>query len=262
MTPFAYTDEQRSRIVECLSSVIEKNPNIATWAWTGEGFTPTKPETAQRLIAGDIYKMRTIEQYFDAVIADLEVYAQRYAADMNRRCAVSARELENIVNLCAELAGALQDFSAHPHLLGLGVDHKPRTVGGKVRFIWELDDSEFLNAGVDPQKGKEELMALTEKLGSIKDAVSKGIFFIGPSASKRWRTEYLRKVLGTWLRAGGAVGGPKSTMISFFQEVCIPVLGKKNCPTKGALVKLAYSLKDARGTSVRLKQLKLSKIES
>jgi hypothetical protein len=257
MTPFAYTDEQRSRIVECLGSVIE----IPTWRWDGESsFTPTAPETVKGLIAGEIYEMLTKEQYLATIVDDLEVYARRYAADMNRKCAVSAKQLENIVNVCAELAGALPNFSAHPHLLGLGVDREP--VDGEVGFIWELDDSEFLNAGVDSQKGKEELMTLIEKLGSIKDAVSRSIFFIGPSASKRWRNEYLRKVLGTWLRAGGAVGGPKSTMILFFQEVCIPVLGKKDCPTAGALVKLAYSLKDVRGTSVRLKQLKLSKIKS
>jgi hypothetical protein len=261
MTPFAYTDEQRFKIVECLRSVIDKNTNFATWTWTGERLTPTAPETAQGLIAGEIYEMLTIEQYFDALIADLEVYAQRYAADVNRKCAVSAKQLENVASLCTELAGALANFSAHPHLLGLGVDRQPRTVDREMRFIWDLDDSEFLNAGVDSQKGKEELTALIEKLGSIEDAVSKSMFFIGPSASKTWRNEYLRKVLGTWLGAGGAVGGPRSSMILFFQEVCIPVLGKKNCPTAGALVKLAYSLKGVRGTSVRHKQLKFSKIE-
>jgi hypothetical protein len=262
MIPFAYTDEQRSRIAECLSSVIDKNRNFATWTWDGERLTPTAPETAQRFVAGETYEMLTKEQYFDAIITDLEVYAQRYAADMNGEFSVSARLLENIVNLSAELAAALANFSTHPHLLGLGVDREPRTVDGEVLFFWRLDGSEFLSPGVDSQKGREELMALIEKLGSIKDAVSTGIFFIGPSASKKWRNQYLRKILGTWLGAGGAVGGPKSTMISFFQEVCIPVLGKKNCPTAGALVKLAYSLKDVRGTRVKLKQLKLSKIKS
>jgi hypothetical protein len=258
MTPFAYTDEQRSRIGECLGAVIE----VSTWRWDGERFAPTAPETALGLVANEIYEMLTPEQYFDAVIDDLEIYARRYAADLNKEAAVSAKQLENIVSLCTELASALPKFSAHPHLLGLGVDRERRTVDGEVLFAWRLYDSEFLNAGVDSQKGKEELMALIEKLGSIKDAVSKGIFLIGPSASKKWRNEYLRKVLGTWLGAGGVVGGPNSAMISFFEEACIPVLGKKNCPTKGALVKLAYSLKDVRGTSVRLRQLKLSKIES
>jgi hypothetical protein len=223
---------------------------------------PTAPETAQGLVAGEIYEGVTLERYFDAVIADLEVYAQCYAADMNRACAVSAKKLQNIVSLCTELAGALPKFSAHPHLLGLGVDRERRTVDGKVGFIWQLDDSEFCNAGVDSQKGQGELMALIEKLGSIKDAVSQGIFFIGPSASKKWRNEYLRKVLGNWLGAGGVVGGPNSAMISFFKEACIPVLEEKNFPTIGALVKLAYSLKDVRGTSERLRTLKLSKFKS
>jgi hypothetical protein len=258
MTPFTYTDEQRRKIAECLGSVVE----IPTWKWDSERFTPTAPEKAHGLTVNETYEMLTKEQYFATIVDDLEVYARRYAADMNRKCAVSAKQLENIVKVCAELAGALPNFSAHPHLLGLGVDRERLTVDGKVRLIWQLDDSEFFNAGVDSQKAKEELMALIEKLGSIKDAVSKGTFFIGPSASKKWRNEYLRKVLGTWLRAGGVVGGPNSAMISFFKEACIPVLEEKNFPTIGALVKLAYALKDVRGTSERLRKLKLSKIKS
>jgi hypothetical protein len=264
MTPFAYTDEQRSRIVQCLSSVSENNPDLVSLTWTGKGFRLTKAETAERFRVGEKYELQTAEELFSTAVDDLELYARCYEADIARECDVSKKQLENVAALCAELTNVLLSFRPYPHLLGLGVEREQRTVDGKLHFIWELDGSEFFMKGVDYNKGKDELLALVEKLRSIEGAVSKGIFLVGPSASKRWRNEYLRKVLQAWLGAGGVVGGPKSTMISFFREVCIPVLGK-NFPTEGALVKLAYALKDdvrggVKGCKKTLKQLKISKI--
>jgi hypothetical protein len=203
----------------------------------------------------------TAEEHFNAVVDDLENYARCYEADLARECNVSKKQLEKAAALCAELANVLASFGAHPHLLGLGVDRALRTVNGEIHFAWGLDGDELFLKGVDCIKGKDELLGFVERLRSIEDAVSKGLFFVGSGANKRWRNEYLRKVLNTWLGEGGVIGGPKSTMVSFFREVCIPVLGKKNCPTDGALVKLAYSLRGVRGTKVRYKQLKLSKIE-
>jgi hypothetical protein len=243
MTHFAYTDEQRSRIGECLSSVIDKNPKIATWTSDGERLTPTASETAKRLIAGEIYEMLTIEEYFAAIVDDLEIYARSYQERIAENPVVTKKQLQRIATLCGELADALPLFSGGlTYVLGFAVSRQ--------HF-----DEDTIVYSADSKKGEEELSALIQTLRSVENEISGDVFLVEPNASQRCRNNYLGLVLQTWLAAGGAVGGPNSAMISFFRAVCTPVLG--NNPTDAALVKFAYALKDGAGAKRKLRVLKI-----
>jgi hypothetical protein len=260
MIPFvAYSEEQRSRIAQCFMSVMEKNPDMLTATWTERVLRPITPEKMQQFYTGEESEFDLREQRLNAIINKLERHARCYEADTRWESAVSKDKLEEVATLCAKLADVLPSFNLHPHLLGLGVNREQRTVNGKI--VWDLSDPQSsINADTDFNKGTDELLALIDRLSSIKDAVSKGIFLVGASASKRARNQYLKKVFNIWRDAGGVGGGPNSAMVKFFRAVCVPVLGN-NYPTDDALVKLANDLAKAKGTTTKLKPLKLSKIK-
>jgi hypothetical protein len=239
MTPFAYTVKQRSRIVECLGSVIE----IPTWRWDGASLTPTAPETTQGLVAGENYEMLTKEEYFATIVDDLEIYARSYQEKIAENRPVTKKQLQRIATLCGELADALPLFSGGlTHVLGFAVNRQ------------HLDEDTIVYSA-DSKKGEEELSALIQTLRSVKNEISGSVLLVEPNASQSCRNNYLGLVLQAWLTAGGVVGGPSSAMISFFRAVCTPVLG--NHPTDGALVKFAYKLKDGARPKTKGRLLKI-----
>jgi hypothetical protein len=243
MIPFeAYSEQQRSNIVDYLTSVMDEDATFFTWNGSDQ-FVPNSasPEDMDQLTIEGIYEIQVLnrELHLNRIINLLEDYARSYREDI-ARAQISKTHLKDVAVLCKKLAKLLPIFQSQPHLLGLGVDRNLWTIDGHTTFFWDLADPKWLDVGLDIGKGNNDLFELIERLRSIVTAISNSSVSIPASASKMPRNKYLLNVLTTWLLAGGVIGGPNSAMTLFLREACIPVLGK-HFPTAGALVKLAYN---------------------